>query len=112
MDAFFQSWQNENCLLFPHVSLVCETLKHMDRDSAVRTFVIPDWPSSASWPLLWGHNKNAIVTFSRHKEKNVVIHGRNVDSLFGSPDWEGHVYAIRLNFRKPYIAFGAYREQA
>ena len=101
VDAFFQSWQNENCLLVPPVTLVCETLKHMDRDSAVGTLVIPDWPSSAFWPLLWGHYKNPIVVFSRHKGKNVVIHGRNVNSLFGSPNWEGHVYAIRLNFRKP-----------
>ena len=89
VDAFFQSWQNENCLI-------------VHRDSAVGTLVIPDWPSSAFWPLLWGHYKNAIPTFSRHKgEKNVVIHGRNVNSLFGSPNWEGHVYTIRLNFRKP-----------
>ena len=98
---FFQSWRNENCLLVPPVTLVCETLKHMDRDSAVGTLVIPDWPSSAFWPLLWGHYKNAIVTFSRYKGKNVVIHGRNVNSLFGSPNWEGHVYAVRLNFCKP-----------
>ena len=41
----------------------------MDRDSAVGTLVIPDWPSSAFWPLLWGHYKNAIATFSRHKGK-------------------------------------------
>ena len=101
VDAFFQSWQNENCLLVPPITLVCETLKHRDRDSAVGTLVIPDWPSSAFWPLLWGHYKNAIVTFSRRKRKNVVIHGRNVNSLFGSPNWEGRVYAIRLNFRKP-----------
>ena len=37
------------------VTLVCETLKHMDRDSTIGTLVIPDWPSSAFWPLLWGH---------------------------------------------------------
>ena len=77
VDAFFQSWQNENCLLVPPITLVCETLKHMDRGSAVGTLVIPDWPSSAFWPLLWGHYKNAIVTFSRHKGKNVIFHGRN-----------------------------------
>ena len=111
VDAFFQSWQNENCLLVPPVTLVCETLKHMDTDSAVGTLVIPDWPSSAFWPLLWGRYKNAIEIFSRHKGKNVVIHGRNVNSLFGSPNWEGHVYAIRLNFCIPW-PFGAYRKQA
>ena len=60
VDAFFQSWQNENCLLVPPVTLVCETLKHMDRDPAVGTSVVPDWPSSAFWPLLLGHYKNAI----------------------------------------------------
>ena len=58
---------------------------------------LADWPSSAFWPLLWGHYKNAIVTFSRHKGKN--IHGRNVNSIFGSPNWEGRVYTIRLTFR-------------
>ena len=86
VDAFFQTWQNENCLLVPPITLVCETLKHMDTDSAVGTLFIPDWP------LLWG--QNAIVTFSRDK-------GKTVNSLFGSPNWEGHVYAIRLNFHKP-----------
>jgi len=57
LDAFFQSWQNENCLLVPPFTLVCETLRHMNRDSAVGTLVIPDWPSSAFWPLLLGHYK-------------------------------------------------------
>ena len=76
----------------------------MDSDYAVGTLVISNSPSSAFWPLLWGHYKNAIVTFSCHK-------GRNVNSLFGSPNWEGYVYAIRLNFPKT-IAFNAYRWQA
>ena len=76
VDVFFQSWQNENCLLVPPVTLVCETLKHMDRDTAVGTLVISDWPSSAFWPLLQGHYKHAIVTFSRHKGEHFVIHGR------------------------------------
>ena len=57
LDAFFQSWQNENCHLVPPFTLVCETLRHMNRDSAVGTLVIPDWPSSAFWPLLLGHYK-------------------------------------------------------
>ena len=53
VDAFFQSWQNENCLLVPTVTLVCETLKHMDTDSAVGTLVIPDWPSFLLYTWLY-----------------------------------------------------------
>ena len=59
----------ENCLLVSPVTLVCETLKHMDRDSAVGTLVIPDWPSSAFWQLLLGHYKNAIITFFLSKRE-------------------------------------------
>jgi len=98
--SYTQTWIN---VIFTNSSTARSiNLKPMDRDSAVGTVVIPDWLSSAFWLLLWGHYKNAIVTFSQHhKGKNVVIHGRNVNSLFGSPNWEGHVYAIRLNFCKP-----------
>ena len=39
-----------------------------------------------------------IKSFFRVKGNTVVTHGRNVNSLFGSPTWEGHMYAVRLDF--------------
>ena len=59
VDAFFQSWKNENCLLVPPVNLVSSTLLFMERDCALGTLIVPDWPSSGFWPLLWRHCKYA-----------------------------------------------------
>jgi len=70
----------------------------MERDSAVGTLVVPDWPSSSFWPLLWGRFKYAVIDYRRYKGKQALMHGRNVNSIFGSPSWNGHVYAIRLSF--------------
>ena len=100
VDAFFQSWENDNCLLVPPVDLVSKTLKYMEKELAFGTLVVPDWPSSVFWPLLWRHFEHKIVDWKRFKGKDVLIHGRNTNSVLGSPDWEGHVYAVCLDFRR------------
>ena len=89
VDAFFQPWKNENCLLVPPVDLVSKTVRYLERQFAVGTLIVPDWPSSVFWPLLC--YKDAIIDYKRYKGKEVVVHGRNVNSIFGSPSWEGHV---------------------
>lgn len=103
VDAFFQSWKKENCLLVPPVDLISKTLRHMERDKTIGTLVVPDWPSSSFWPLLWGRYRHAILEYRRYKGKEVILHGRNVNSMFGSSNWEGHVYAIRPVIVRRYV---------
>jgi len=98
VDAFYQSWKSDNCLLVPPVDLICTTLRKMECEYTKGTLIVPDWPSSSFWPLLWGHCEKAIIDVKRYKGKEVLMHGRNVKSIFGSPDWEGYVYAVRLSF--------------
>ena len=98
VDAFFQSWKNENCLLAPPVDLVPQTLKYMEKELAVGTLIVPHWPSAVFWPLLWGRHRSAVIDYNRYEGAEVVTHGRNVNSIFGSASWPGHMYAIRLCF--------------
>ena len=53
VDALFQSWTGENCLLVPPVSIVTRVLEYMANQRAVGTLVVPSWPSAVFWPLLW-----------------------------------------------------------
>ena len=53
VDAFTQDWSGENCLLVPPVVLISSVLKHIFLCKAKGTLVIPWWPSSVFWPLLW-----------------------------------------------------------
>ena len=52
VDAFFQDWQHENCLVVPPVVLLSKVLIFMFRCNARGTLVLPYWPSAPFWPLL------------------------------------------------------------
>ena len=98
MDAFYQSWQGENCLLVPPVNLVAQVLQRMSIQRATGTLVVPAWPSAVFWPLLWYRYSDCIVEYMYVKGSEYTCHGRNANSIIGSTDWEGYMIAVRLSF--------------
>ncbi|VDI05808.1 Hypothetical predicted protein [Mytilus galloprovincialis] len=56
VDAFSCHWAQENNLLVPPVSLVCKCINHLVRCKAEGTLIVPSWPSSPYWPLIFDEN--------------------------------------------------------
>jgi len=98
VDAFFQSWEGENCLVVPPVSITCRVLNLISSKKVQCTLVVPAWPSAAYWPVLWQRYSPIIKEYRYFKGSDACIHGRNTNSLIGSKEWSGHVIAIRFTF--------------
>ena len=64
VDAFFQQWPGENCLLVSPVNIVPTVLSYMCSQNCVGTLVVPAWPSTAFWPILWQKYQNQILAYT------------------------------------------------
>lgn len=56
VDAFTQNWRLNNNWLVPPISLVSKTINHIIMRKGVGTLIVPKWPSSAFWTLLFDKN--------------------------------------------------------
>ena len=100
VDAFFQDWQHENCLVVPPVVLLSKVLIFMFRCNARGTLVVPYWPSAPFWPLLVHRFWNFVVDYSFFEGRLALRHGRNANSLLGSACWDGLVLAVKILFSR------------
>ena len=53
VDAFTSDWSGENNWLVPPVSMASRVINHLIKSNSVGTSVVPKWPSSSSWLLLF-----------------------------------------------------------
>ncbi|VDI45185.1 Hypothetical predicted protein [Mytilus galloprovincialis] len=53
IDAFAQNWTMENNWMVPPISLVAKSIKHLILCRAEGTLIVPKWPSSAFWSLIF-----------------------------------------------------------
>ena len=61
---------------------------------AVGAVVLPFWPSAHYWPVL----TNKYLKYSIEIGNESLTRHRNINSLFGSKDFKGHVIALRMEF--------------
>ncbi|XP_072039886.1 uncharacterized protein [Amphiura filiformis] len=103
VDAFSLSWEGENNWIVPPLALVTKAIFHLVASKAVGTLVIPVWPSSSFWPILFSRYSSVryIVSsvFEITDSRGVFIHGCNNRSLFGSDTFQAPVMVIRLDAR-------------
>ena len=97
IDAFAQDWSGENVLLVPPVTLIQAALNHLYLCQGRGVLVFPWWPSSPFWPLLWTRFRAYIKRIVTIPGNIALRHGRNTNSLLGSPDFHGNVAAVSLN---------------
>ena len=82
VDAFSCNWAGENNWLVPSIALIGKVLKHLHACSAVGTLVIPEWQSSAFWPLLFSerrpyyHMVSHVLRFD--DPYGIFVQGRNL----------------------------------
>ena len=91
------NWLGENCLLVPPVVLVPRVLHHLSQCKAKGTLVVPWWPSSVFWPLLWSCFHQWIQEVIVIEDANAVQLGRNKNSLIGSHKFNSPICAVRID---------------
>ena len=100
VDAFFQDWQHENCLVVPPVVLLLTVLVFMFRCDAGGTLLVPYWPSAPFWPLLVHKLWSFVVDCSSFEGRLALRHSCNTNSLLGSASWDSLILAMKLQFSR------------
>ena len=65
VDAFGFNWSGHNCWIVPPVRLICRTISHLALCRGHGILIIPKWPSSTFWPLLWSSEDNNFKQFAQ-----------------------------------------------
>ena len=98
VDAFRYDWNGEFVLMVPPISLIPRALAHAKLCRCKGVIIVPLWTSASFWPYLVGDYKEYIVDFLQVKGKNVLMQGKNTNSLFGSNAFQGDLLALNLAF--------------
>ena len=100
VDAFSQNWKTDNNWLVPPISLVAKSILHCIMCKANGTLIVPKWPSSSFWTLIFKRNLEyqpyVIDVLEFSPNQNIFIHGSNKNALLGAPDFSSEILAIRL----------------
>lgn len=82
-------WSQANNWLVPPVCLVPKALNHLRFCKAKGTFVLPYWPSSPLFPLLYSETSDfsglIVETLVFNDTRDIYVQGKNKESIFGKP---------------------------
>ena len=98
MDFFVQRLRGENCLVVPPVDMIRKAINFLFINHAVCTLVVPFWPSSYFWPIIFRIYVHYIIGREVFDGSFALRHGRNLNSLLGSDRYKGQVLALRFDF--------------
>ena len=100
VDAFSQDWKLDNNWLVPPINLVAKSILHLKMCKASGTLIVPKWPSSSFWTLIFKMNLEyqpyVIEVLEFSPNQNIFVHGNNKNALLGAPDFSSEILAIRL----------------
>lgn len=99
VDAFNYTWENENNLLVPPISCICQVILKCQTEHLVGTLVVPYWVSAEYWPLLkpggrWHRFITELEVFETARQW--LKQGRCPFSLLGSEKFGGAIIAFRI----------------
>lgn len=101
VDAFSVHWGGSNNWLVPPVCLVPRALNHLRHCQAKGTFVLPYWPSSAFFPILYSEVSEfsmfLVETLIFDDVTGIYVQGKNKESIFGKPGFSSGVLVVRLD---------------
>ena len=83
--------------MVPPVGIVPRVLHYMKCQYAVGTLVVPFWPSAHYWSLIMHRYGDSLVAHVIRAGREVLIHGRNHNSLLGSHQFTGYIITLRWN---------------
>lgn len=100
VDAFSVSWSGENNWLVPPVYCISRVVQHLIACKGTGSLIVPYWPSSAFWPLLFQDAYRAqacVVNYLVFPDASgIFILGDNKESLIGSQFFNSAVLAIKI----------------
>ena len=97
VNAFAFDWHRENCLLVPPVAIIGRVLFHLRTCRAKGVLVAPLWKSAYYWPLICSDFQPFIKDVLVVKASNVLVQGRNKNSLLGSDSFSSMMLALQLD---------------
>lgn len=99
VDAFSVDWSQENNWLVPPVPLISQVVMHVIACKAKGTLIVPKWPSSTFWPMVFDQNMRT-KWFIKHCVEfpgtNVFVPGTHKKVIFGTERFKSNVLALRL----------------
>ena len=100
VDAFSFNWQGENNWLVPPIYLVPKVLFHLRACKAEGTLVVPKWPSSFFWPILFPNAySNPVIAevVEFNNPVGIFQKGSFTNTIFGPTEFKSSVLVIRLD---------------
>ena len=100
VDAFKDSWLNENNWIVPPPSLISKVVTKITKEKSVCTLFIPVWKSAPFWPLICENHayKSFITSYRYFKGFNVTHKGRGRNGIFGKKSQSFDFVALRIVF--------------
>lgn len=101
VNALHQRWSKpENNWLVPPPRLVLPTIQKMEKDQAVGTLLLPDWPSAPFYPSFFKDGKchSFVHDIVKLPRINVVKKGLGNNGIFETSPLPFDMLALRLDF--------------
>ena len=102
VDCFTQDWSTCNNWLVPPVYLISKAILHVLHCRARASLVVPKWPSSSFWPLIFGSSGLKIYSIRDilefEKGQNIFKNNNASRCVFDSRRYKSKVLAIRFEF--------------
>ena len=99
VDAFTQSWADENNFIVPPVHRIIDVLKHIFLEGITGTLIIPLWKSSPFWSLV-ARKKFQSTIIEKHiveRGSTVLQQGSCPFSILGSTNYKGSIVAFKFS---------------
>ena len=102
VDAFNSNWSNDiNWLVPPGVS-VPRVINHLVECKARGTLVVPKWPSSPFWPLIFESDHLVYKPYVRDvlefsETSRILAPGQNLNSIFANGTFKGTILSVKLD---------------
>lgn len=98
VDCFIQDWHETNNWLVPPINLVNMTIAHLLACNGHGTLIVPKWPSSAYWHILFETNyvKRGFVIDVIEFSSKQDIFIKTDTGIIGSRQFTSKVLAIRI----------------
>ena len=101
VDCFSFSWARDNNWLVPPISLIGKCISHLITSNARGTIIVPKWPSSYFWPMLFDESGQFMPivkdVLEFHEHYRIYEHGDNINAIFGSTFFSSNVLAIKVD---------------
>lgn len=101
VNALDQTWSNDCNWVVPPPALLALVVRKIIRDHASCTLIIPEWKSSAFWPMLvdeFGQFKAFVSAFEKLPKFNIIGKGHGRNGIFAKNPLPFHMIALKTRF--------------